>query len=737
MVRSLTALAVRHRWVTIVVWFLLGAALTVTGQSMMYDASGSQASDFLPREYGSAAALRIAEEEFGEKPDPNAVTMLVAREDGGKLTAADRGRIGAVAKELGARQVIAPKPEIFLMTDHSQVPKVGLGAPAPDGSFQLLTATLTGNAADPGLQDVYRAFRADAKAAFGQEGLRAGFTGGIANSVDAFDAGEIREKVIGAVTMGLIVLINVLVFRSPLAAFLPLVAVALVGGVASGAVAGTALLFDIELDASIPSLIAVVLLGIGIDYFLFLLFRFRELLRDEPGIDSVTAATRTAGRVGNAITSAALTIVAAFATLGLASFGQFRVLGPAIAVSVLVMLLASLTLMPALLAVTGRGMFWPARAWRRQPSTDGTGARLGHAIAHRPGRWALASVLVLVALAAGSLGITMNYDQPAHDKTAATRTADEIADALPAGAADQHTVYIRSGDGPLDAAALTSLTSALGRTDGVGQVGRPLLSDDRTAARLDVALSVVSDSQRARDLITGPIRTTLAQAAPDGTEAHITGTAAVYADIATAVDKDLRLVFPVAAGLILLILLVLLRSLVAPLILMLAVGLGFAATLGASTLLFQHLLDRPGVMFTLPLVLFLFVVALGTDYTILVTDRLREEMALGRSSRDAVAETLRHTTPTITTAGFILAASFATLVVNPANQEIGFATTLGILLASLLLSLLLVPSLASLLGPTLWWPTRPTHPRHRGPHPETPERDAYREREETGVYGRR
>lgn len=705
MIRKLTSFSTRHRWLTIVVWTILGAALSFVGNSMMYDVTNSQAGDFLPKKYDSAIALRIAEEEFGTKPDPNALTVLVGREDGEKLTAGDQRQIADTAADLGRERIVAPKPE-ELMKDHSQTPRVSPGAVAPDKSFRLLTVSLSGNPADPGVQDVYKKFRDGAKDQFSSDGLRVGFTGGIASVTDDTDAEEPTAKVVSSLTMGLIVLLNVLVFRSLAAAFVPLIAVALIGGVASGAVVGAAKLFDISLDPSTPSLIGVVLLGIGIDYFLFLMFRFREQLRNHPEQNARVAAAETTGRVGSAITSAALTIVAAFATLGLASFGQFRVLGPAIAISVLVMLLASLTLMPALLAVLGRGMFWPGRAWKKE-RTDGLSARLGHAVSARPVRYALGSLVLLGALGAGALGMKMSYDQQGTHKTAAVRTAEQISRSLPAGVSDPHTVYVRgTGGDDLTKGSLTGMTRALAKTEGVGEVGTPVLSKDRTAARVDLFLSIESESQKARDLVSGPIRDTASRTAPEGTKAYVTGTAAVFADISTAVEKDLRLVFPVAALLIAVILFLLLRSLLAPVVLMIAVGLGFVATLGASTLLFQHGLDRPGVSFTLPLVLFLFVVALGTDYNILITDRIREEMEKPVPARHAVAEAVRHTAPAVATAGIVLAGSFASLAASPATQEIGFATGLGILLSSLVLSLVLVPALAALLGRGLWWPRR-------------------------------
>ncbi|MFE0176626.1 MMPL family transporter [Streptomyces sp. NPDC059002] len=718
MIRKLTTFSTRHRWKMVIVWTLLGAALSFVGQAMMYDVTDSQAGDFLPKQYDSAKALRTAEDKFGIKPDANAVTVLVAREDGKKLAQGDERRIADTAAGLGRERITAPKREEPLMKDHSQTPRISAGAVAPDRSFRLLTVSLDGNPNDPGLQDVYKEFRDSAQHEFAEADLRVGFTGGIASTVDNTDAEKTTGEVVGALTMGLIVLLNVLVFRSLAAAFVPLIAVALIGGVASGAVVGAAKVFGIDLDPSTPSLIGVVLIGIGIDYFLFLMFRFREQLRNHPEQDARTAAAETTGRVGNAITSAALTIVAAFATLGLASFGQFRVLGPAIAISVLVMLLASLTLMPALLAVLGRGMFWPARAWKKE-RTEGAAARLGRAVSARPVRYALGSLVLLGALGAGTLGMKMSYDQQGLPETAAVRTAEQISRSLPAGVSDPHTVYVESSNGSaLKESSLTGMTRVLGKAEGVGEVGKPVLSKDRTAARLDLFLSVKSDTQHARDLVSGPIRDAVARTAPQGTEAHLTGTAAIYADISTAVEKDLRLVFPVAALLIAVILFLLLRSLLAPVVLMIAVGLGFVATLGASTLLFQHGLDRPGVSFTLPLVLFLFVVALGTDYNILITDRIREEMAKPVPARRAVAEAVRHTAPAIATAGIVLAGSFASLAASPATQEIGFATGLGIILASLVLSLVLVPALAALLGRGLWWPRRSGRTRGRHPAPD-------------------
>ncbi|MEU9042907.1 MULTISPECIES: MMPL family transporter [unclassified Kitasatospora] len=723
MIRALTGYSTRNPWRVITLWVVLGIALAGLSPMLLARVTQSQTGDFLPKSYDSAAALRIAEENFGMRPDATTVTVLVARTDGKALGAADQQRIEAEAAKLAQRRVVMPRKDdqpAFLVPDHSQTPRVAPAMVAPDRSFELLAVELTGNAADEGVQGVYRTFRDATRAQLAEAGMRTGFTGGLADAVDTADSHRTAATIGSALLMGLIVLLNVLVFRSVAAALLPLLAVAMIGGVAGGAVAGVATLTGLKLDASTPGLVSVVLLGIGIDYLLFLLFRFREHLRARPEQPAREAAAQVTARVGTAITSAALTIVAAFATLGVASFGQFRSLGPAIAVAVLVMLLGSLTLMPALLAACGRGMFWPSRSLRRQPG-EGFAARFGALVARRPLPMLLAAVALLGALAAGMTGIRMDYGLGgAGEETPAAATAAEISRTLPAGVSDPTSVYVVTTDGTtLDPGRLDGLSRALTQVDGVGKVGGTVLNGDRRAARIDLYLTADPRSGRARDLAAGPVRATVAAHTPPGTSAHVGGTAAIFADISTAVDHDLAVVFPVAAALIALILLLLLRSLLAPVVLMLSVGLGFAATLGAATLLFQHGLGEPGVSFTLPLVLFLFVVALGTDYNILITDRIREEMHRPGPPRTAVARAVRHTTPTIATAGLVLAGSFATLAATPGSEQVAFALTLGILLSAAVLSLVLVPALAALLGRALWWPVRPARHHHRAePAPE-------------------
>jgi RND superfamily putative drug exporter len=206
--------------------------------------------------------------------------------------------------------------------------------------------------------------------------------------------------------------------------------------------------------------------------------------------------------------------------------------------------------------------------------------------------------------------------------------------------------------------------------------------------------------------VEGPIRAGAHAAAPAGTYALVGGTTAVFADIQKAVNHDYALVFPVAAAIILVMLGLMLRSLVAPWYLMASVGLGFGAALGASVLFFQNARGQAGLVFLLPVYIYVFVVALGTDYNILMTARLREEAAEGRPPREAAALALRHAGPTVGAAGLILAGTFASLALagNSILAQLGFAVSSGIVLAAFVVATFFTPSLTALVGRAAWWP---------------------------------
>jgi putative drug exporter of the RND superfamily len=711
----------------IAIWLALAIGLTFVGTLFGYKVTTDDTAQFLPKGSESAQATKYAQTAFGEQKDTRTVTMLVKRSDGAPLTDADRAEVRALASTMPHwradtnRTAMKGQPG-DLHERAGRIIAAQAGPLAPGGRFQLAGLQWKAQPTDPVAQDYFRQIRDRAADQVRGHQLRVGFTGGVASQADYVKATAGTHAVQQLLLFGAVVVLSLLFFRGPAAAFLPLLAIYLVAGAASGLVVLAALTFGFKLDVSTPQLITVVLVGIGVDYFLFLLFRLRERLR--AGEDRRTAAANAALRVGPVIASAALAIVAAFATLGLARFGQFRVLGPAVAISVLMMLFAGVTLMPALAAVTGRGLFWPSKSWMREHS-DGPAARLGAHVARRPGRAALAVTMVLVAMATLTIGTKMNYDLSDGPSTAATRTADEIAAALPKGASDPQHVYVRSRRA-LTVAQLEPLRRRLAHVHGVGSVSTPVLTPDHRGARIDLALTVASTTKTAIDTARGPLRTAAHEGTPAGTQAMVAGNAAVFADVADAVNHDLKLVFPVAAALILLILVVTLRSAVAPLYLLTAVALEFAATLGASVLVVQRLSGDAGVAFTLPLTLFLFVVALGTDYNILMTARLLEEMLAGKPVHQAVADAVRHVAPAIGAAGLVLSTAFGTLMLEPdsGSRQTGFAMALGILIASLAVSSILVPAITALVGRRAWWPGRAVRKRRAAPAPRVSEEPA-------------
>ncbi|WP_241153734.1 MMPL family transporter [Nocardioides pantholopis] len=412
-------------------------------------------------------------------------------------------------------------------------------------------------------------------------------------------------------------------------------------------------------------------------------------------------------RAGEAIASAGGAVIVAFLALLLSTLSIFQAIGPALAIAVAVTLLAALTLVPAVVTVLGRGLFWPSRSWRREPEGARFG-RMGDGLGRRPGVYASVSGLVMAALAVFALGFNPSFDFSASlpDDVESTQALETFQDHFAAGASEPVPVLLRSGDGPLDAGTLTAYRDELEAADGVAQAFPAQTSSDGTVAQFSLVLDQDPASDAALQDVKGPIRDAAHDAAPEGTEAFVGGTPSVFADLQEAMERDYSVVFPVAALIIMLILALLLRSLVAPWYLMGAVALGFAATLGATVILFQYVLGESGLIFMLPIYIYLFVTALGTDYNILMIARLREESRAGKDPRRAAAEAVKHAGPTIAAAGVILAGTFASLMLsgNTLMVSMGFALSFGIIVAAFVMSMFFTPALTALIGHRAWWP---------------------------------
>jgi RND superfamily putative drug exporter len=686
---------VRHPWKVIGLWVVLAVAVIATAPGLP---TTSSESNFLPKSYESIRAMDLQDKAFPQAGTvtSDAAIIVFSRADGGKLTAADSARVAEVTKTLDARHI----PNILSIT---------AGPASPNRLVQSASVAMANavvNANDDRADNAVKALRADIKPLMAGTGLAEGVTGSVAQGLDSQQSGNQAEEIVLLATLGLILLLLLIIFRSPIIALLPLITIALVAQVATGLIATVNNALHLNADNSISTILIVVLFGIGTDYILFLMFRYRERLRG--GEDRKQAMIQSVTRVGEVISSAAGVVIFAFLALLLSTLSVFRSLGPALAIAVAVTAIAGLTLVPAVVSLLGTKVFWPSKAWKKEPRAAAFGA-IGNALGRRPSLFAGASALVLVALAIGAFGFKPTFDLgnsgiPASAES--QRALVTLEKGLPAGATDPTDVLLHSSAGPLSASRLASYGTALKALPGVGSVSVPAVSADRATADYQVQLSYDPQSTKAVNVMKNSIEPGAHAAAPPGTYALVGGTTAVFADIQHAVNHDYAVVFPVAAVIILLILGLLLRSLVAPWYLMASVGLGFGATLGATVLVFQVLRGGSGLVFLLPVYMYLFVVALGTDYNILMIARLREEAREGKTTRQAAAAALRHTGPAIGAAGLILAGTFASLTLagDAVLAQVGFAVSSGITLAAFVMAMFFSPSITAMIGQRAWWP---------------------------------
>ncbi|MEU8456688.1 MMPL family transporter [Streptomyces griseoaurantiacus] len=690
MFRSIGNTVVRHPVWTIVAWLIAAVAIVATAPSLP---SNSDESSFLPKSYESIKAAELQERAFPSAFTPSAIA-LYQRTDGGKLTADDRKDVGRITTELGKKHI-------------DQVQKVVPGQPSKDGRYTMTLVQMDSKkAGQPEQADAAKELRDAVKALTKGTDLEARLGGSAAQALDQQDSSKRGEALIGIGTFVIILVTLLIIFRAPILAVLPLILIGVVSAIANGLIAYATKLFDLQANSSVSSILIVVLFGVGTDYFLFLMFRYRERLRagDEPKQAMVNAVAR----VGEAIASAAGAVIIAFLALVLSTLGFLKQMGPALAIAVAVTLVAGLTLIPAVVSLIGPKVFWPSKSWQREPE-NARFAALGRGVRRRPGLTAALSGLVLVVLSLGTLGFNATFDLASGSmpKTKESMVVqDEMQKAYSAGAAAPTDVYLSREDGkPLDKASFDAYAKKLGAVDGVNSARMTQVSEDGATADFTVTLKYDAAADKAIDTV-GDVRDVAHSAAPEGTSALVGGMSSIYKDIDTAVNHDYRTVFPVAALLIMVILGLLLRSVVAPWYLMASVGLGFGATLGATVLIFQNGQGHSGLMFMLPVIMYLFVVAIGTDYNILMIARLREEAREGRDPREAAGMALRYAGPTVAAAGFILAATFATMMLagNALLTEMGFAVSFGIAIAAFVMSMFFTPSLTALIGHAAWWP---------------------------------
>ena len=693
MFRALGKIAARRPWFVIAAWVIAAVGIVATAPALQ---STQDQSEFLPRHYESVKALTLQQEAFPERGEIGAIVVF-DREDGSQLTEEDQAAVADIAESLNSEEY----------------DNLGTATVAPvseNGLVQAIFVTVQPgkNAFDVAAMDDAKKLRDDLEPLVADTDLRSGVTGPAAQSLDSQESSETALAIVGLVTIVLIFGLLALIFRSVIISVMPIIVVTVVSFVATGLIAFANEAFDLKADSSIQVILLVVLYGIGTDYILFFLFRYRESLRS--GEPSKRAVAHAVERAGEAIASAGGAVIVAFMALVLSSLVLFRAIGPALAIAVATTVIAALTLVPAIVSVLGsRVTFWPSKSWRKEPEAARFRA-IGESIGARPARFAVASAGVLVVLGVFAFGFnpTFDFSDTGTSGDAESGIAlERFEKGQPSGAADPTSVLLRSTDGSaIEDSDLQAYAETMGEAEGVAQATLAGQNDDGSVAVFSLVLADDPASDAALTNVEGPIRDVAHDSAPEGTEALVGGTTSIFVDLQDAMNRDYSIVFPVAGLIIMLILAVLLRSLVAPWYLMASVGLGFAATLGATVLVFQHAMGQDGLIFMLPIYIYLFVVALGTDYNILMIARLREEARSGLEPRAAAAKTVEHAGPTVAAAGLILAGTFASLMLggNALLQSMGFALSFGIFIAAFVMAMFLTPSLTALIGHAAWWP---------------------------------
>jgi RND superfamily putative drug exporter len=761
--RGLVVLALLAGWLAV-------GAFGGMAQGRLSQVQTNDSAAFLPSSAESTRAAALSAEFTTSESLP--VLVVLAAEDGGAL---DPDALAAVEPVVAALPGAALPGAEPAAGDPGTVGDV-LGAdpvvvPAEDGEALLVPLQLDAAAAEESLADgegvvgaVVEAVRAALETelgatadAAGEAGLRAWVTGPGGFVADLSTAFAGIDGVLLLVALGAVLVILVLVYRSP---FLPLAVILTAVFALCAAALAVYHLADagaLTLNGQAQGILAILVVGASVDYALLIVARYREELRAVPS--PATAVRRALRRSLEPITASAGTVVAGLLCLLLSDLASNRSLGPVGALGIVAAYLAAFTLLPLLLLVAGRRsrvLFWPrvprpeSGAHAAGPAADSAppagavaagGAPAGHGAHVAPGsdveplpatglwgrlaRWVgrrdrvvwAGTAVVLLALAAFAPTFRASGTSQADVfLTEVDAVAGEavLAEHFPAGTvqpaiviveADQADAVVeasRDVEGVVSAAPYTGAAApGAGGPPADGAAAEPVVVDGRV--RVDVATQDAADTTGGVETVQR-LRAAVHEAVPG---ALVGGAAAETLDAQDAGTRDLRVIVPVVLVVILLILMLLLRSVLAAVLLMAANVVSFAAALGVSALVFNHVLDYPGADPAVPLYAFTFLIALGVDYSIFLMSRVREE-SLRSGTRTGVLRGLAVTGGVITSAGVVLAVTFAALGVIPLLflAQLAFIVALGVLLDTLVVRSLLVPALVHDVGDRVWWPGR-------------------------------
>jgi RND superfamily putative drug exporter len=670
------------KWVVLAAWLIL-AAVTFPLASKLMGAEKNNAQSWLPPKAESTRVLALQ----SHIQSPNVFPAVIVYYRAAGLTAADKAKAAADVTRFQTVRYVVPRQAF---------------GPFPSRDGKAIETVVNVNLGKKGWNVAGPAASSlRTIASTGDRGLIVHITGPLGSAADSSKAFKGIDTTLLFAALGVVIVLLLITYRSPLLWLLPVFSVGLALYAAQALIYLLAVHAGLTVNGQSAGILTVLVFGAGTDYALLLTARYREELRRHA--DRHEAMSIALRRAGPAILASGGTVVLAMLTLTVASLNSTKSLGPVLAIGVVVAMIAMLTLLPALLVIFGRWFFWPRKPafGSAEPTTTGFWARVGQRVAARPrtvwiGTAAALGVLCLGLFSLHASGLT---DAQSYRGTPDSVAGERVLAAHFPGGAGSPVVVV----GSVPSAA--RMATVLRGVPGIASVtppriaaGHAFVEGTLTAQPVSPAAYSTLNSARA------------AEHAIPGAHALVGGTTAINLDVQNAAAHDRNLIIPLVLVVVLLILALLLRALVAPLILLATVVLSFGSALGLSALAFKYIFGFGGADTTFPLFVFVFLVALGIDYNIFLMTRVREEAAKQGPRHGAVAG-LATTGAVITSAGAVLAGTFAVLATLPLTTltEIGFAVALGVLIDTVIIRSILVTALNLDLGRWMWWPSKLSH----------------------------
>ena len=600
-----------------------------------------------------------------------------------------------------------------------------------DGSTFAIPFKVTGSPSDPSFSNSIDAAVAQAQLIGGRVQVDANLTGPATILRDAVKIFQSIDLRITLVTILVVIVIMFFIYRAPGLVFIPLFILVSALMVARFVAALVVDLTGLPLNDQVTSIMSVLLFGVGTNYVLFIVARYREEITNSS--DRFRAMESAMRKVGPSIIGSSMTTVVAMFLLIFSTLGSFKTMGPMLAITVSIMLIVALTVLPAAIVLMSRLAFWPSRTIASQQNlvTKPIWEKIGRFVVNRPKTVFLVTTAILLIAITPSFRMvpSFNFIDGFPDDVESKSGYALLKKGFAPGDLSPTSVFIHTPDHDVidHSAFIEGLANAIEDNPGVNYVKgmtRPygsyigqqvdeaslkmFNSPDGTTSRLDVSLMGDPYSEKALTVIEdirSIIQSIINSQSITGVEVLVGGDTAVQLDTKTVIDEDTRLLAPLILFAILCVLILIQRSFVAPLYLLFSVIISYAATFGISIFIFQDILNHTGVAYSNGIWIFVFLVALGADYNIFVIARIKEETErLGFNEGIAVA--VGKTGGVVTSAGIILASTFAVLTTLPLRDvfQLGMAVMLGVLIDTFVVRTLLVPSMAAILKNYSWWP---------------------------------